>query len=121
MNKEFEKSIIYNRYIDLFYYSYNIMKKFPKYERDVLCSDIRKILEKGYKYLIYAYNETKINIKLGYLKEISTNIKVISFYIRVSYKEKYISIKNYEAWSRKINAVDKNLDNWIGLCQKRLK
>ena len=36
MNKEFEKSIIYNRYIDLFYYSYNIMKKFPKYERNVL-------------------------------------------------------------------------------------
>ena len=71
MNKELEKSVIYNRYIDLFYYSYNIMKKFPKYERDVLCRDIRKILEEGYKYMIYAYNENKIILKLNYLKNIS--------------------------------------------------
>lgn len=121
MNKDIEKLLIYNKYLDLFYYSYNIMKKFPKYEREVLCSDLRRLLEDGYKNIIYAYDEGKLDKKIKYLRDISSDLRVIGFYIRVSYKEKYISIKNYEAWSRKLNGVCNNLNNWIGLCQRRLK
>lgn len=121
MNKDLEKLTVYNRYIDLFYYSYNIMKKFPKYEKYVLCSDIKRLLEDGYKNMIYAYEEKIVIKKISLLKEITTCLTVVSFYIRVSYKEKYISINNYEAWSRKLNSVLLNLNNWVSSCQKRLK
>lgn len=121
MNKDIEKLIIYNKYIDLFYYSYNIIKKYPKSEKYILCSDIKRLLEEGYKYIIYAYYEKLYKDKYNYLKEIYSNLTIITFYIRISYKEKYISLKNYESWSRKINSVLINLNNWMISCQRKLK
>lgn len=39
--------------------------------------------------------------------------------VRVSYKKKYITIRNYEAWCRKINIVGTFLGGWINSCVKQ--
>ncbi len=36
--------------------------------------------------------------------------------IRISYKKKYISLRNYEAWSRKLNIIGSFLGGWINSC-----
>ncbi len=120
-DKSLDKLYIYNNYLDLVYYSYNILKKYPKYEKDVLCKEIRSCLLNIYKNIVYAYDESNLSNKISYLKYIYSDIKVIEFYIRISYKEKYISSSNYSAWSKKINNVSKHLNNWIISCQRRLK
>lgn len=120
MNKV-ESISIYNNHLDLVYYSYEILKKFPKSEKEVLSKNIREVLLDIYVNIINAYDENKIDEKIRILKKISTSIKVIEFYIRLSYKQKYISSQNYGAWSRKVLNVNKHLSNWITACQKRLK
>ena len=121
MEKTVEKLYIYNNYLDLVYYSYNILKKFPKYEKEVLCKQIRNVLLEMYKNILFSYNESNILKKIQFLKDLDINIKILELYIRISYKEKYISSNNYSAWSRKISYVDKHLKNWLVSCQKKLK
>jgi len=120
-NSKLEKLYIYNNNLDLVYYSYDILKKFPKNEKDSLCSDIKKVLLDIHLNIINAYDENKLDEKIRILKKISTSIKILEFYIRISYKQKYISSQNYGAWSRKVSNVNTHLNNWIVACQKRLK
>lgn len=120
-DKSVEKLYIYNNHLDLVFYSYNILKKFPKYEKDSLHSEIRNILLSIYKNILSAYEQSNNILKVGILKEMKTNIKVLELYIRIAYKEKYISSQNYAAWSRKVFNVNKHLGNWLLSCQKKLK
>ena len=43
-------------------------------------------------------------------------IKMIKVFIRVSYKNKYINIRNNCAWSRKLLNIGNLLGGWINRC-----
>lgn len=57
--------------------------------------------------------------KLVYLNRLDINLKMLRVFARLSYKRKYINIRNYEAWSRKINVVSASLGGWINSCLKQ--
>lgn len=46
--------VIYQKFTNLIYYSKNLLNKYPKSERFDLCSDIKNVLYKNLKNIIYA-------------------------------------------------------------------
>ena len=98
-----EDLVLYKKYVELMYYSYSLMVKYPKSEKNGIVSDIKNSLYKG---LVDIINYNKYR-KLVYLEELDKNIKVLLVMVRISYKMKYITNKNYMAFSRKLNLIDK--------------
>ena len=111
--KEIERLLIYKACFDLIYYAEMILAKFPKLERNLLLKDIRNTNFDIMKLILKAYKEINKNKKLYYLNEIDVNLKLLKVYVRISYKKKYISSKNYGAWSRKLTNVNNLLYGWI--------
>ena len=98
-----EDLVLYKKYVDLMYYSYSLMVKYPKSEKNGIVSDIKNSLYKGLEDIIN-FNKYK---KIIYLEDLDKVIKVLLVLVRVSYKMKYISIKNYNAFSKKLNLINK--------------
>lgn len=98
-----EDLVLYKRYVDLMYYGYNLMVKYPKCERYGIVADIKNNLNKGLEDIINFYKYKKII----YLEELDNIIKILLVLIRISYKMKYISNKNYTAFSKKLNLINK--------------
>ena len=112
MNK-IEDLIIYKSMINLIYYSNNMLKKYPKIERNFLVMDIKNINNDIIKLIIKGFKEVNKSKKYYYLNEIDVNLKLLCVYVRLSYRNKYISSSNYGAWSRKITNIDNLLHGWI--------
>ena len=49
---------------------------------------------------------------------IDNNLKFLKVLIRISYKQRYISSKNYSSWSKKITNINNLLYGWIKACLK---
>lgn len=94
--------VLYKRYVDLMYYVYNLSVKYPKSEKTGIVSDIKYNLSLGINNIIYFHKSNKIL----YLDYLDNNLKVLLVLIRISYKMKYISNKNYLAFSKKITIID---------------
>ena len=61
------------------------------------------------KYLDLIYYTNNLDVELNLQK----------VFIRLAYKYKYISLKNYETWSNLITEICNMLGGWIKQCQKR--
>ena len=118
MSVELEDLNVYKAYTDLLYYSYMILKKFPNNEILGLEQDIKKMLNEAADYMIMAQKAFDNKERLNYLNKMDCKLKVLKLYIRVSYKNKYITAHNYGAWSRKIANVGNLLGGWIKSCLK---
>lgn len=108
-----EELLIYKANFNLIYYTEMIVKKFPKVENNFLVKDIRNICLENQKLIIKTYKEINRNKKLYYLNEMDCNLKILKVMIRISYKKKYISPKNYGAWARLITNVNNLLYGWL--------
>lgn len=104
-----EDLLLYKIYVDLMYYSYNLVIKYPKSEKLGIVSDIKNNLYLGLNNIIY-YHKSNKKVYLDYL---DNNLKVLLVLIRISYKMKYISNKNYLAFSKKINNINKLIKGLI--------
>lgn len=110
---------IFMKYMDLIEYMENIINKYPKSERFGLIKQIKESTYDGFKYLMYGIKMYDKNSKIKYLTDLSVELAMQKVDIRLSYKNKYISIKNYEAWCKKILLIEEMLGGWIISCQKR--
>lgn len=114
---------IYQKYLELIYYSNDIVRKYPKSENFTLVKEIKNSLYTSLRNLMYAIKLFNKNDKLRYLNEFDINLDLLKIQIRLSYKYKYkykyISIKNYETWSNLITDICNMLGGWIISCQKR--
>ncbi|MEG1008938.1 MAG: diversity-generating retroelement protein Avd [Clostridia bacterium] len=110
---------IYKKYVDLMYYTLNLILKYPKAERYLLVSRINTVMYNGQENILYAGKDFNKFNKLKYLNSLDVNLTLLKSYIRISYRYKYISIKNYETWSFKITEICNMLGSWIKICQKR--
>lgn len=119
MKNQLEEMEIYKKYIDLYHYTYLITQKYPKYEKYAIVSDIKKTVYLGFKNIIFAHKNYNKVERLKYLNQLDAELKVLKMLIRISYKNKYINVKNYEAWSRKITNVCNLMGGWIKSCLKR--
>lgn len=86
---------IYQKYLELIYYSNDIVRKYPKSENFTLVSEIKQSLYTGLRNLMYAIKTYNKQDKLRYLNEFDTNLNLLKVHIRLSYKYKYISLQNY--------------------------
>ena len=113
-----ENLMIYKQYLELIYYTENILKKYPKSERFALSTTIKNNTYEGIKYILLAYNEPRKDYKYSYLNKLDTNLKMLKVFIRLSYRLKYINAKNYAAWSKKLTNLGNLLGGWIKVCRK---
>ena len=119
MKNKVEDIKIYRVYIDLISYIEMITEKYPKYSKFGFVNIIKNDLYKGMRQILKAYKSYEKKDKLSYLSELDITLKMLKLYARISYKKKYINLKNYEAWSRKINNVGISLGTWINICLRQ--
>ena len=118
-NKGLDGLVIYGKYLDLISYTEMILKKYPKQERFALASFIKNKTYEGMEYIIYAYKIYDKNKKMEAFNMIDTKLKMLKVLIRISYKNKYISLQNYHAWSYKLAHIGNLLGGWINSCRKQ--
>ena len=112
-NKSNSNLLIYQKYLELIYYSNDIVRKYPKSEKFALVNEIKSILYTGLKNLMYAVKLYSKSEKLKYLNELDINLNILKVHIRLSYKYKYITMKNYQTWSNLITDICNMLRSWI--------
>lgn len=114
-----EETRIYRIYMDFIIYLEMITEKYPSRTKLELVSTIKNTGYNGMHNILLAYKSFDKAQKLKYLNELDINLKMQRVYARISYKRKYINIRNYEAWSRKINLISMSLGGWINSCLKQ--
>ena len=118
-NKTDKSLIIYQKYLNLIYYSYDLIKKYPKSERFVLCQETKQNISTGFKIIMHAQKEYNKAIKIKYLNELDISLNILKIQIRLAYRYKYITIQNYTTWSDKITDICNLLGAWISSCLKK--
>lgn len=111
--------VIYQKYLELIYYTNNLIKKYPKSETFCLVKEIKNSLYSGFRLLMYAIKTYELKSKLKYLSELDIQLDLIKVYIRLSYKYKYISMQNYNSWSNILTDICNMLGGWINACRKK--
>ena len=111
--------IIYQKYLELIYYTNDLVKKYPKSETFALVKEIKSALYGGFNQLMHAVKVYKSFDKLHYLSELDIQLDLLKVYIRLSYKYHYISMQNYTAWTTILTNICNMLGGWIQSCQKR--
>lgn len=114
-----EDLLIYKQYVELMHYTHNILLKFPKYERFALVENIKNQTFIGLELIIRSYKSYKKEDKLFHLTELDVKMKLIKVLVRIAYKNKYISSKNYSAWCKKIANICNLMGGWMKSCQKQ--
>lgn len=110
---------VYHEFVELLKYTYEIMKKFPKSEAMGISSDIKNCTTKSLENIILADKTFNILEKTSFLSKADSQLKLLKVLVRISYKEKYISSRNYGTWSRKISNVTILIYGWLKRCQKQ--
>ncbi len=110
------KLLIYQKYVDLIEYGYKLLIKYPKYEKYALVSEIRRNMYQSLKYILYANKIANKYNRLDVLNRLDAEIAMQSFFVRFSYKNKYINTSNYYEWSKKLEEIGKILGGWIKSC-----
>lgn len=87
--------IIYKKYLDLIFYTEMITKKYPKYEKNCLVSNIKNKTYRDIELIIKAYKTFDKKEKIKFLNELDVHLKCIQIFIRVFLKNKYIKDRNY--------------------------
>ena len=118
-NNSAEQLKIYQKYLELIYYSNNIVRKYPKSEKFALVQEIKHSNYVGLRNLMYAIKTYQKNEKLKFLNEFVINLNLLKIQIRLSHKYHYISTQNYEYWCRLITDICNMLGGWISSCLKR--
>lgn len=111
--------IIYPKYMNLVYYSNDLVRKFPKCEQFALVKEIKSTLYSGLRCIIYAIKLYNKQDKLRYLRELDIQLNLLKVHIRISYKYKYITMNNYQTWSNQLTDISNLLGGWINSCLKR--
>ena len=110
--------LIYQKYTDTIEYGYNLLKKYPKSEKYGLTSEIRKSMFQTIRLILYANKISNKFNKLDIINKIDAEIASQKFFVRFSYKNKYISHNNYYEWSKRLDEIGKILGGWIKSCLK---
>jgi len=111
--------IIYQKYLELIYYTNDLVLKYPKSETFTLVTEIKHSLYSGLRLLLYAIKTYYTKNKLNYLSDLDIELDLFKVYIRLSYKYKYISVQNYTTISKLITDINNMLGGWINSCQKK--
>ena len=110
---------IYQKYLELIYYTNDLVRKYPKSENFALVKEIKSSLYSGLRLLMYAIKVFNKQEKLKYLNELDIHLNILKVHIRISYKYKYISLQNYQVWCTHITDICNMLGALISSCLKK--
>lgn len=119
MHESRETLVIYQRYLDLIYYTNNLCIKYPKSEKLALASETKQAMYLGLRHLMYAFREFNKKNKLEHLNDLDVELNLQKVFVRLAYKYQYISKQNYETWCTKITDICNMLGGWIKSCLAR--
>lgn len=111
--------LIYPKYLELIYYTTNLLAKFPRSEKFALSTEIRDNLYNGLSHLIRSIKLYNKREKLDNLFEFDVALSILKVQIRLANKNHYITEKNYTFWSQSVTDIGNMLGGWISSCQKR--
>ena len=95
---------------DLDVYSHVALMQFPKYEKFLLCSEIRQAITVVMKHVVRA---AKRYHKKTTLQDLDIEIEFLRSLIRKSHKLKYISTRKYGIWIGHVNEIGKMAGGWL--------
>jgi len=101
---------IYQRVYDFMLYLFPIVDRFPRYEKFVLCTQIKNCVLEIARKIIRA---NKSRNKRPLLYDIDVSIEELRMLIRFSHDRKYLSHKSYEETSKRVNEIGRLLGGWI--------
>ena len=105
--------------MQLIYYTNDLVRKYPKSETFALVKEIKNSLYSGMRLLMYSIKTYQVQNKLKYLSEFDIQLDLLKVYIRLSYKYKYITMQNYNTWSKNLTDICNMLGGWINACRKK--
>lgn len=111
--------IIYQKYLEMVYYTNDLVRKYPKSETFALVEEIKHTMYAGLRLLLYGIKVYQVKDKLKYLNELDINLNLLKIHIRLSYKYRHISMQNYTTWSNKITEICNLLGGLINSCLKK--
>ena len=117
--KNINDLVIYQKYLELIYYSNDIVRKYPKSERFCLVQEIKSNLYAGLRNLMHGIKIFNKSDKLKYLNEFDINLNLLKVHIRLSYKYQYINMQNYESWCSLLTDICNMLGGWISSCLRK--
>ena len=114
---------IYQKYLELIYYTNDLVRKYPKSENFALVKEIKSSLRREYTHSKRQKSLKRVGRsppeKLKYLNELDIHLNILKVHIRISYKYKYISLQNYQVWCTHITDICNMLGAWISSCLKK--
>lgn len=124
MSNSVQKSVnnnltIYQKYLDLIYYSNDLVRKYPKCENFTLVTEIKQTLYSGLRNIMYAIKSYNKQDKLKYLNQFDIDLNLLKVLTRISFKYKYISLQNYQTWCKLVTDICNMLGGWISSCLKK--
>lgn len=111
--------VIYQKYLDLIQYTNTLCVKYPKSEKTALVTETKHSMYNGLRYLICAFKEYNKKIKIQDLNNLDVELNLQKVFVRIAFKNKYISKQNYETWSAKLTDICNMLGGWIKSCLTR--
>lgn len=110
---------IYQKYLELIYYTNDIVRKYPKSETFALATEIKTTTYSGLRSIMRAIKSYKVQDKLNYLNDLDINLALLKVHIRLSYKYRYITLQNYQTWAELTTNICNMLGGWIKSCTKK--
>ena len=91
-------------------YTHQALQQFPKYEKFVLCAEIRQTISN----IIHAViRSAKKYHKKTTLQDTDIEVEYLRSLIRKSYALQYINIHRYEIWVAHIHEIGKMVGGWL--------
>jgi hypothetical protein len=91
-------------------YSHQAMTQFPKYEKFVLCADMRKTIAMIIRLTVAT---AKKYHKKTTLQDLDIEVEYLRALIRKCHRMKYINIHRYEVWIGHVNEIGKMIGGWM--------
>lgn len=104
---------IYTKTFDFLLWVFPTVNKFPKSQRFVLGQQVENTVIEVLKGIIRANSERDKGKRESHLKEINTNLEILRSLLRLSYKLKFISHKQYEYAVEKADEIGRMLGGWM--------
>jgi len=105
-----ENLVIYQKVYDLMIYLFPIIDRFPKYEKFVLCTQVKNCIIDIARRIIRA---NKSRSKRPLLYDIDVSIEELRMLIRFSHDRKYLFHNSYAETSKRINEIGRLLGGWM--------
>lgn len=118
-NKPNSNLIIYQKYLELIYYTNDLVRKYPKCEKFTLVQETKQTVYEGLKLIMFAQKEFNKVIRLKHLSNLDVTLNLLKVHIRIAYRYKYISSNNYSTWSTKVTDICNIMGSWINSCLRK--